>query len=109
MKKSKYTEDKIIGTLKQMETGRAVKDLARKLGVSKARIYTWKSQYGGLEVSEARRPRASNRVTLWVSRYTDRWKAGRHAVAICSTCRRSVPQHPPNTWSCPRPPRRRLA
>ena len=57
MKKSKYTEEQIIGTLKQMEAGRAVKDLARELGVSEATIYTWKSKYGGLEVSEARRLR----------------------------------------------------
>jgi len=57
MKKSKYTEEQIIGTLKQMEAGRAVKDVARELGVSEATIYTWKSKYGGLEVSEARRLR----------------------------------------------------
>jgi len=57
MKKSKFTEEQIIGTLKQMEAGRAVKDLARELGVSEATIYTWKSKYGGLEVSEARRLR----------------------------------------------------
>ena len=57
MKKSKYTEEQIIGTLKQMEAGRVVKDLARELGVSEATIYTWKSKYGGLEVSEARRLR----------------------------------------------------
>jgi putative transposase len=57
MKKSKCTEEQIIGTLKQMEAGRAVKDLARELGVSEATIYTWKSKYGGIEVSEARRLR----------------------------------------------------
>ncbi len=57
MKKSKYTEEQIIGTLKQMEAGRGVKELARELGVSEATIYTWKSKYGGLEVSEARRLR----------------------------------------------------
>ena len=57
MKKSRYTEEQIIGALKQMEAGRAVKDLARELGVSEATLYTWKSKYGGLEVSEARRLR----------------------------------------------------
>ena len=57
MKKSKYTEEQIIGALKQMEAGRAVKELARELGVSEATIYTWKSKYGGLEVNEARRLR----------------------------------------------------
>jgi len=57
MKKSRYTEEQIIGALKQMEAGRAVKELARELGVSEATIYTWKSKYGGLEVNEARRLR----------------------------------------------------
>ena len=55
MKKGKHTEEQIIGVLKQVEAGRTVKDLARELGVSEATIYTWKSKYGGMEVSEARR------------------------------------------------------
>jgi putative transposase len=55
MKKTRYTEEQIIGVLKQMEAGRKVADLARELGVSEATLYTWKSKYGGLEVSEARR------------------------------------------------------
>jgi putative transposase len=55
MKKTRYSEEQIIGTLKQMEAGRKVADLARELGVSEATIYTWKSKFGGLEVSEARR------------------------------------------------------
>ena len=57
MKASRFTEEQIIGALKQMEAGRAVKELARELGVSEATIYTWKSKYGGLEVNEARRLR----------------------------------------------------
>ena len=57
MKKSRYTEEQIIGVLKHMEAGRAVKDVARELGVSEATLYTWKSRYGGLEVNEARRLR----------------------------------------------------
>jgi putative transposase len=55
MKTTRYTEEQIIGALKQMEAGRKVADLARELGVSEATIYTWKSKFGGLEVSEARR------------------------------------------------------
>ena len=55
MKKSKHTEEQIIGALKQVEAGRTVKELARELGVSEATIYTWKSKFGGMEVSEARR------------------------------------------------------
>lgn len=57
MKKSRYTEEQIIGVLKQMEAGRKVSDLARELGVSEATLYTWKSKYGGMDVNEARRLR----------------------------------------------------
>jgi putative transposase len=55
MKKTRYTDEQIIGVLKQMEAGRKVSDLARELGVSEATLYTWKSKFGGLEVNEARR------------------------------------------------------
>jgi putative transposase len=41
--------------LKQMEAGRKVADLAREVGVSEGTLYAWKSKFGGLEVSEARR------------------------------------------------------
>ena len=55
MKKGRFSEEQIIGILKQQETGRKVADLAREHGISEATIYTWKSKYGGLEVSEAQR------------------------------------------------------
>ena len=57
MKKTRYSEEQIIGVLKQMEAGRKVVDLAREVGVSEATLYTWKSKYGGMEVNEARRLR----------------------------------------------------
>jgi putative transposase len=55
VKKTRHSEEQIIGVLKQMEAGRKVSELARELGVSEATLYTWKSKYGGMEVSEARR------------------------------------------------------
>jgi putative transposase len=58
MKKGRFSEEQIIGVLKQHEAGRKVPDLARELGVSEATIYTWKSKYGGMEVNEAQRLRA---------------------------------------------------
>jgi putative transposase len=61
MKKTRYSEEKIIGVVKQMEAGRKVPDLARELGVSEATLYNWKSRYGGLEISEARRLRELER------------------------------------------------
>jgi putative transposase len=57
MKKTRYTEEQIIGVLKQMEAGRGVPALARELGVSDQTLYNWKAKYGGLEVNEARRLR----------------------------------------------------
>ena len=55
MKGTRFTEEQIIGVLKETEAGAKTADMARRYGVSKATIYIWKSKYGGLEVSEARR------------------------------------------------------
>jgi putative transposase len=57
MKKSKYTEAQIIGAVKQVEAGRAAKDVGRELGVTDQTLYNWKSKYGGMEVSDAQRLR----------------------------------------------------
>ena len=58
MKRSRYAEDQIIGILKEQEAGTPVAELCRKHGMSDATFYTWKSKYGGLEVSDAKRLRA---------------------------------------------------
>lgn len=58
MKRSRFTEDQIIGILKEHEAGVAVADLCRKHGVSNASIYKWKAKYGGMDVSEAKKLRA---------------------------------------------------
>ena len=55
MKKTRFTEEQIIGAVKQLEAGRATKEVARELGVSDQTLYNWRSKYGGMEVSEARR------------------------------------------------------
>jgi putative transposase len=55
MKKSRFTEDQIVGILKEQEAGMAVAELCRRHGVSSPTFYKWKAKYGGLEVSEARK------------------------------------------------------
>lgn len=55
MKRNRFSEEQIIGILKEHEAGVPVADLCRKHGVSNASIYKWKAKYGGMEVSEAKR------------------------------------------------------
>lgn len=58
MRRSRSTEDQIIGVLREHEAGVKTPDLCRKHGISDATFYRWKSQYGGLTVSDAARWRA---------------------------------------------------
>jgi putative transposase len=58
MKRSKFSEEQIIGVLKEHEAGAKTADLCRRHGISEATFYNWKSRFGGLDVSEARRLRA---------------------------------------------------
>ncbi len=57
MKRKRYTEEQIISILKQHEAGRSMVDLAREHGIAQNTLYRWKSKYGGMEVSEAKRLR----------------------------------------------------
>ena len=58
MRRSRFSEEQIIGILKEHESGIPVSDLCRKHGVSDASIYKWKAKYGGMDVSEAKRLKA---------------------------------------------------
>ena len=52
MRKSRFSEHQIVSALKRVESGVAVKDICRELGVSPATFYQWRSKYGGLEASD---------------------------------------------------------
>ena len=55
MKRARFTEEQIIGVLKEHEAGTKTVDLARKHGISEGTLYNWKAKYSGIDVSEAKR------------------------------------------------------
>lgn len=57
MRKSRFSEEQIIGLLKQAEAGRPVAELCRQIGITDTTFYKWRSKFAGHEVSEARRLR----------------------------------------------------
>ena len=58
MKRKRFSEEQIIGVLREHEAGAKTADLARKHGVSEATLYNWKAKYGGMDVCDARRLKA---------------------------------------------------
>jgi len=58
VKKKRYTEEQIIGFLREADAGVPVKDLCRKHGFSEASYYLWRSKFGGMDVSDAKRLKA---------------------------------------------------
>ena len=55
MKRSKFSEEQIIGILREQEVGSPTADVCRRHGISSATFYAWKAKFGGMEVSEAKR------------------------------------------------------
>ena len=55
MKRSRFSDEQIIGILKEQEAGAATADVCRRHGISGATFYKWKAKFGGLEVTEAKR------------------------------------------------------
>jgi putative transposase len=58
MKRSKFTEEQIVGILREQEAGEKTTDVCRRHGVSSATFYAWKAKYGGMDVSDAKRLKA---------------------------------------------------
>jgi putative transposase len=58
MKRSRFTEEQIIGILREQEAGAKGADLCRKYGMSEATLYNWKAKFGGMDVSDAKRLKA---------------------------------------------------
>jgi putative transposase len=58
MKRSRFSEEQIIGVLREQEAGMATAEVCRRHGISPATLYKWKSKFGGMDVSEAKRLRA---------------------------------------------------
>ncbi|WP_225158533.1 MULTISPECIES: IS3 family transposase [unclassified Bradyrhizobium] len=79
MKRSRFSEEQIIGILNEHEAGVSVAELCRKHGVSDASIYKWKAKFGGLEVSEAKRLK-----TLEDEKHAAETAAGRLYAGLCS-------------------------
>ena len=88
MKRKQFSEEQIIGILKEAEAGAVVTELCRKHGMSSATYYAWKAKFGGLEVSDAKRPRSIEEENARLKRL---WSKNAFCTARSVTASNGVP------------------
>ena len=88
MRKSRFSEEQIIGILKAAEAGEKGADLCRKHGISEQTLYRWKAKYGGMEVGEARR----------LKQLEDENRRLKHAVADLTLEAQALRSAPSRKW-----------
>jgi putative transposase len=80
VKKSRFSEEKIIAVLKQTEAGVKIAELARKNGVTEATLYNWKARYGGMDASQLRRLKELEGENLRLKRMYAELSLSHHAL-----------------------------
>jgi putative transposase len=84
MKRSRLSEEQIIGILKKCQAGLGAKELCRKHGISDSTFYKWRFKYGGMEVSDARRLKAQEAENAVLKKERDIF--GDNRVVDASSC-----------------------
>ena len=97
MKRSKFTEEQVIYTLRQAESGTPVGDVCRQLGVAEATFYAWKKKYAHLGVTELRRLRQLEEENARLKRLVADLSLDKHMLSEALRKKSLRPRPPPGT------------